>query len=84
MNPTLAEIRTLARLATQAASALMPCVDSRCRDSHGEQPQGAARALADGLQALEEAGRLASEIRLRNEVWRPGMRANDAPASPGA
>lgn len=83
-SPTLEEIRRLSQLASRASAALLPAVDGRCRDSHGEQPQGAARALADGLEALEQAGKLAAEIRRRNDVWRPGMRATDAPASTGA
>lgn len=64
---THAELKLLARLASEAAAALIPLAgDARGRNHHGEDllPQR-GRIVARVLNTLEHAGRLAGEYRRR-------------------
>jgi len=75
---THAELKTLARLASEAAAALIPlAADARGRNHHGEDllPQR-GRIVARALNTLEHAGRLATEYRRRA---RRGVQAEGAP-----
>ncbi|MCW5556803.1 MAG: hypothetical protein KIT22_03030 [Verrucomicrobiae bacterium] len=63
---THTELKTLARLASEAASALIPlAADPHGRDSHGGRIANPEVVIARALGTLEHAGRLASEYRRR-------------------
>jgi len=60
------ELRTLSRLACEAASSLLPLsADVQGRDSHGGRLANPGRVIAQALRTLERAGDMARELRTR-------------------
>ncbi|MBL9172515.1 MAG: hypothetical protein JNL10_03175 [Verrucomicrobiales bacterium] len=61
---TRSQLRQLTTLATTAAAGLLPLDhDPEGRDHHGGRIANPAQTLAGALDALEEAGRLAGQLR---------------------